>query len=172
MVGGDMVCLGEKTITKWDHCRKLKLFAYSSSSNIYVFLVLSSISSPAFVKRHKTKKLFQLTNSSEHFFVLFSCFWQIGFCIFCGICLSLRTFLKVATVNDSSWLVRFVYIVFGYNFNTSKGVSHSFAVKIFWGQMSDTLGGLSRHEIIKIATSIHTKTTPFMLLVIWKLNAK
>ena len=65
-------------------------------------------------------------------------------------------FLKVATVNDTSWQVRFVYIVFGYNFNMSIGVSHSFAVKTFWGQMSDTLGGFSRHEITKIATSIGT----------------
>ena len=65
-------------------------------------------------------------------------------------------FLKIASVNDTSWQVRFVYIVFGYNFNMSKGVSHSFAVKNFSGQMSDTLGGLSSHEIIKIATLIGT----------------
>ena len=64
--------------------------------------------------------------------------------------------LKVATINDTSWQVKLVYIVFGYNFNMSKSVSHSFAVKFFLGQMSDTLGGLSRHEIIKIATSIGT----------------
>ena len=82
--------------------RKLTLFAYSSFGRIYVFLVLSSISSPAFVMPHKTKKLFHLINSSKHFFVLFSSIWQIGFCIFCGVCLSLRMLLKVATVNDTS----------------------------------------------------------------------
>ena len=65
-------------------------------------------------------------------------------------------FLKVATVNDTPCQVRFVYIVFGYNFNMSKDVSHSFAVKTFRGQMSDTLGSLWRNEIIKIATSIGT----------------
>ena len=62
-----MVCLGEKTITKWDLCRKLTLFAYSAFGRIYVFLDLSSISSPAFVMCHKTEKLFHLVNSSEHF---------------------------------------------------------------------------------------------------------
>ena len=75
--------------------------------------------------------------------------------------------LKVATVNDTSWQVGFVYIVFGYNFNMSKGVSHSFAVKNFLGQMSDTSGVFRDMKLSKLQLQLaHTKITPFMLPVI------
>ena len=78
--------------------------------------------------RHKTKKLFQQTSLRILFCPLLR-YLTKRFLHFLHICLSLRMLLKVATVNDTSWQVRFVYIVFGYNFNVSKNVPHSSAVK-------------------------------------------
>ena len=75
--------------------------------------------------------------------------------------------LKVATVNDTSYQIRFVYIVFGYNFNMSKGVSHSFAVKIFEAKCQILWGVFRDMKLSKLQLQLaHTKITPFMLPVI------